>query len=364
MRENPDTLRPRLVVGIGASAGGIDACKRFFSALPNNTGMTFILVMHLDPSKESHLADILGRATQMPVVQISESATDQVIAPDSIYVIAPDSMLELCDNKLKPSALLTPQSEFEAIDVFFASLAKDQKERSVGIIFSGSGKDGSKGIKEIHSHGGLCLVQSPESALFESMPKAALETGVIDHALSVETIPELLIRYAEDPNVKFTFEPIESPENELPPLFPTIMEILGTTYGVNFQSHYRPGTLMRRTERRMGLKQITDWQEYCELLKSDPKEVAALYNDLLIGITHFFRDPWVWETLKTEIIPTIVKAHEKGVPIKIWVPGCASGEEAYSVAILFQEHFEKITHPQDCKFLPPIFLRNHSLRLG
>ncbi len=328
---------PVLVVGIGASAGGLDACKRFLSAMPPDSGMAFVIVMHLDPSHESRLAELFQAATTMQVVQVKEACS---LEPDHAYVIAPDSALEIRDGILNPKKPNDPHGRRKPVDALFSSLARDQHERAVAIVLSGTGNNGSSGIQAVKSEGGLCLVQDPESAEYDGMPRNAIATGAPDRVLLPAEMPAVLLEYAKDPGA-LGGDDGEEPEAEVPETLEGILTLLGQTYGVNFRTGYKPGTLARRTERRMALKRISDFGEYLEVLRKDPKEVAALYRDVLIDVTRFFRDPEVWEQLASEVVPNLLAQRDSGLPLKIWVAGCATGEEAYSLTMLFLEQMDR-----------------------
>lgn len=337
--QSADTGRkkPRLVVGIGASAGGIDACKRLLEAMPHDTGLAFVIVMHLDPTRESHIAEIFQAATEMKVVQITGELR---LSPDHVYVIAPDTSLSIHDGMLQTAGPRLPHGARKPVDDLFSSLAEDQKERAVGIILSGTGNNGSSGLRDIEACGGLCLVQQPETAQFDGMPQSALATGLADAIVAPEEMPGLLLEYAEDP-AAFAPDKAAARVTQAPAAFDRILDLLGRTYGVNFRGAYKRGTLERRAERRLGLKQLSGWQSYLDLLTHDPVEVAALYRDLLIGVTEFFRDREVWDVLESELLTGLLAAHDEGMPFKIWVAGCATGEEPYSLAMAFLEQIER-----------------------
>jgi two-component system, chemotaxis family, CheB/CheR fusion protein len=331
----PRTDAPKLFVGIGASAGGLKACTRFLAAMPAESGMAFVIVMHLDPASESHMAEIFQRSTSMPVVQVRES---QRLAPDHVYVIAPSTSLEIRDGILNPSKLDDPRGRRKPIDAFFSSLANDQKELAVAIVMSGTGNNGSSVIPDFKASGGLCLVQDPKTADFDGMPHHAIATGGADHVIPPEEMPQILLEHAVAVG-SLRPDKLDAQSSEA---FDLILEMMSRTYRVNFRGAYKRGTLKRRTERRMDLKQVAGWPEYLELLRRDEKELASLYGELLIGVTQFFRDPAVWKHLEMEILPALLARQPGDVPFKIWVPGCATGEEAYSLAILVLEQLERL----------------------
>ena len=328
---------PRLVVGIGASAGGLEASKSLLAAVPASNGMAFVLVMHLDPSHESHIAEILRTITAMPVAQVSGQ---QRLEPDHVYVIAPSASLEVHDGILSSNPT-DAAGRRKPVDAFFSSLADDQRERAVAIVLSGAGNNGSSGIRNVKAAGGLCLAQKPETAQYDSMPRQAIETGVIDRVLPPELMPGLLLGYAEQPYVSraaWAAEP--TPESE-PEAFAEILALLSRKHGLDSRL-YKKATLLRRAERRMSLRQAHGWQAYLSCLREDPGEVAALYRDLLIGVTRFFRDPEVWEYLARELAGPVVAESSEERPLRVWVPGCATGEEPYGLAIVFLEHLARL----------------------
>jgi two-component system CheB/CheR fusion protein len=328
---------PRMVVGIGASAGGLDACRKLLDAMPTDSGMALVVVMHVDPTRESRIAEIFRTNTTMPVVQVVEA---QPLARDHVYVIAPDSALELRDGVLHPTQPDDPRGHRKPIDTFFASLAQDQGERAVAIVLSGTGNNGSLGLREVKMVGGLCLAQDPETAQYDGMPRAAIATDMVDHIVAPGMMPKILLDHLEHPRLAEERGP--HADDLLGP-FDAILELLGRTYGVNFRGSYKRGTLERRTERRMGQKRLGDWNAYLDVLRHDPGEVAVLYRELLVDVTQFFRDPEVWARLEVEVIPALFAEHgDDELPLKVWVPGCATGEEAYSHVIVLLEQRERL----------------------
>jgi two-component system CheB/CheR fusion protein len=333
-----ETDWPRLIVGIGASAGGLDAARRLLAGMPTESGIAVVIVMHLDPTHESHIAELLRLATEMDVTQ---AADEQPIRPNSVYVIAPDRSLEIRGGVLLSTGPRAPHGARKPVDTFFASLALDQGERAVGVILSGTGNNGSSGLRDIEARGGLCLVQDPETAEYDGMPHSAIATGVAAYVVPPEEMPGILIQYLDD--AAALSPPTATRRADPPETFHRILDLLSRTHGLDFRSSYKKATLERRAERRMALKRLSDWQAYLEVLQDDPAEVAALYRDLLIGVTEFFRDAEVWGHMETQLVPGLL-AHRKddATPLKIWVPGCASGEEPYSLAIVFLEQMERL----------------------
>ena len=323
------------VVGIGASAGGLDAFKGFFTAVPNDTDMVFVLVQHLDPTHVSLTAELLGKQTAMPVVQV----TDEVqVEPNHVYVIPPNRYLTISGQRLHLTEPIERRGVRVPIDFFFRSLANEQQERAIGIILSGTGTDGTLGVREIKAAGGMVMVQTPETAQFDGMPSSAIGTGVVDYVLPIEKMPAALIRYVRHWYVNGAVSPPPVDETA-PDHLVTIVDLLRARLKCDF-SCYKKGTLTRRVQRRMGLKHIEDIGEYVELLRRQKTEVDALYKDLLIGVTNFFREPQSWRFLEESVIAPLVHEHEWDEALRVWVPGCATGEEAYSLAMVLGEQLQ------------------------
>ena len=328
---------PTLVVGVGASAGGLDACRRFLRGAPTDQGIAFVVILHLAPGEESHLAEILQRATGMKVSQVTGN---ERVEPDHVYVIAPATSLGMDDGTLAVGAPEEPHHLAKPIDTFFSALAAGRQEDAVGIVLSGTGQDGSAGLKAIRSAGGLCLVQDPETAEYDGMPRSAIGTGAADTAVPPEEMGDILRRYAATPRARPSARQPASPAPGDPGLgLPAILELLGERYGVDFRD-YKAGTLQRRTERRIELKRLSGWHDYLDVLRAHPEEVDALYGDLLVGVTSFFRDPEEWELFARDVLPELVEERGDASAVRAWSAGCATGEEAYSLAIVLLEHLE------------------------
>lgn len=318
-----------LIVGVGASAGGLAAFKEFFDAMPDRPGMAFILVQHMDPNHKSMLAEILSQHTSMQVEQIKDRV---VVKPDTVYVIPPAKNLAIFKGVLR---LLEPQEQRGArrpIDFFFRSLAEDQKENAVGIILSGTGTEGAISLKLIHAEGGLTMVQDPHSAEYNGMPRNAIARDNLDWIGPVSEMPKQLLQYKENRKVKLA----ELPPEEEPPhnLLEKIFNLLRMASDCDFRD-YKPTTVLRRIEKRMALNQLDTLEGYVNYLKKHPEETGRLYRELLIGVTSFFRDPDAFEQISKKVIPHIIKKKEDGDTVRIWIPACSTGEEAYSLAILF-----------------------------
>lgn len=325
---------PFPVVGIGASAGGLDAFRELLHALPLKTGMAFVLVQHLDPAHKSNLAPLLARATRMPV---TEAQDDEVVKADRVYVIPPNADLTLADGVLKLHPRSESQGRHMAIDSFFQSLAETHASHTIGVLLSGTASDGTLGLKAIKAAGGIAFAQDEESAAFPDMPRNAVAAGVVDFVLPPKEIAKQLVRLgrhlsvnARRLNGKKRSEGSDEAELGL------ILASLRESTGVDFV-HYKSTTLERRIQRRMLLHKLDTLADYRKFLEATPDEPDALYQDLLINVTGFFRDPDAFQTLKRRILPKIIKNHTAGEPLRVWVVGCASGEEAYSIAICWLE---------------------------
>ncbi len=323
-------VRPRFVVGIGASAGGLDPLVRFFENLPKDTGMAFVIVQHLSPDFKSLMDELLARHTPLPIHLVEDGMP---VEADHIYLIPAKKEMIVSGGRLLLSERGPQQELALPIDVFFRSLAQDYGSQAVAIVLSGGGSDGSRGISHVHETGGLVLVQDPDSAQFDSMPNAAIETGVVDHTLRPEDMPRLLLDRARG---SLPAPPRMQPEPEAPRGLDALYAVLETEFGLDF-THYKPSTVTRRIERRLGLAQAQSVDDYLTRLRSERDELDALYRDLLIGVTRFFRDPEAFTLLEQRILPELFTREPRNVPLRLWVAGCATGEEAYSLAIVLQE---------------------------
>ncbi len=323
-----------MFVGIGASAGALGTLERFFSLLPADSGLVFVVVQHLQRNHPSALAELLGKRTRMPVRQ----AEDQSLAqPNHVYIIPPNTVLTLEHGQIRvvrsaEAGLRTP------IDAFLRSLARDQGEHAIGVILSGAGSDGTVGLRAIKEHGGLTVAQSPETAKYDSMPQSAIAAGLVDFALSVDEMPARILAYAGR-IAQLQREVADDLDQQVKGQLAAICQILQRQTGHDF-GQYKQGTLLRRIRRRIRLVQSKTVSDYVTYLDHEHAEVEHLHRDLLIGVTQFFRDPEVFALVAAVVIPTIVE-RGSSPPIRIWVPGCASGEEAYSFAILVCEHLSR-----------------------
>ncbi len=320
------------VVGIVASAGGLDAFKRFFSAMSSNSGMAFVLIPHLDPTHESLIVGLLGNLTPMPVVEAQQGMAVEI---NTVYIIPPNKFMAIRDGQLQLSVPPFQRGWQTSIDFFLRSLAQDQTERAIGIVLSGTGSHGALGVREIKLVGGMTMAQQPDTAEYDQMPLNAIATGQVDCILPPEQMPAALVKYIEQPYLSSAGKTI-SPTAESTDLLNQVLSFVQARTKYDFRS-YRKAMVLRRIQRRMGLAQIDNMTSYLTLLHERPEEATALYQDLLISVTAFFRDPEAFHLLEQEIVPNLLARHADGSPIRVWVPGCATGEEAYSIAMLLLE---------------------------
>jgi len=325
------------VVGIGASAGGLEALEAFFRNMPPDPGMAFVVVQHLDPTYKGILTELIQRTTAMRAFQIKDG---MALKPDHIYVIPPNADLSILNGTLRLQKPSITRGLRLPIDFFFRHLAEDQKEKGIGVILSGMGSDGTNGIKAIKEKMGMAMAQDPNSAKYDSMPRNAIESGMVDYIAPVEELPAKLIDYARHA-VKGGL-PKALPEDEKTrDALDQIFLIIRNRTGHDF-SLYKKNSIIRRIERRMGIHQIDKFSDYQRYLRSSPQEIDLLFKELLIGVTSFFRDPVTFELLKKKYLPALIQRIPKGSTIRAWVPGCSTGEEAYSLAIILQECLEKV----------------------
>lgn len=331
--QSPESQFP--VVGIGASAGGLEAIKMFLRSIPKKSGMAFVFVQHLSPNYVSSLPEILEKSSHIPVHKITD---DISLEPDNLYIIPENKIVTAYDGALKLAPLADQRHKVKVIDVFFSSLAVVHQSYAVGIVLSGALDDGTLGLKLIKAYGGITFAQDEATAAFSAMPKSAINMGVVDFVLPPEKIAEQLLtinRIFPDENSKK--EPDTTLSRKEEDIFNQLLTVLRVRRGVDF-TYYKEATLKRRIMRRMGLAMKEQPLEYLEYLRENKAEQDALYNDLLISVTQFFRDPPSFDSLWSEVFSPMIK--QKGVdePIRVWVAGCATGEEAYSIAICLQEH--------------------------
>ena len=329
----PDAAK-LMVVGIGASAGGLEACIKLVDKIPRDLQMAFILVQHLDPRHESMMVSLLASHTSLIVWQAEEAMP---LEAGHFYVIPPGKYLAVSGGALRLTPPQAAHGSRMPFDFLLNSLAAEFGERAIAVVLSGTGSDGSLGIQEIHAHGGKVIAQKPEEAAFDGMPRSAIATGIVDHVLPAAEIPAALL----GPALPKTAARIVSPEvaaARTPDSLRGIVELLRASTAHDF-TLYKPGTIKRRIERRMAMAGIGagDMARYLEALREDAGELELLGKDFLINITDFFRDPKVFEYLATEVLPGLVRGHKTDQPMRIWVAGCSTGEETYSLAMLFSE---------------------------
>jgi len=325
------------IVGMGASAGGLEAFERFFQNMPNDSGMGFILVPHLDPTHVSLMPELIQKCSKMDVFQIKDGVE---VKPNAVYIVPPNHDLAILNGILQlfpPSKLAGPRMP---IDYFFRSLAEDQAEKAICIILSGMGTDGTLGLRSVKAELGMAMVQAPDSAKYNSMPRSAIETDLVDYILPPEKMPAQLIAYANHA-AKNVDPRLIGAKEKVPDAMQKIFILLRTHTGHDF-SAYKKNTIYRRIERRMQVHQMDKIATYVRLLQENKVEVEALFKALLIGVTHFFRDPEAFKALEEKALARLLADKSDDHTIRAWVPGCSSGEDAYSIAILLRECTEKL----------------------
>jgi two-component system CheB/CheR fusion protein len=327
---------PLFVVGIGVSGGGLEAMEEFLSHMPADSGIAFVLVPHLDPTHSSIMADLLKKYTHLEVYQADDGMR---VMPDCLYVIPPGKDMAIMNGLLQ---LLEPhmvRGMRHPIDFFFRSLAKDQKERAACIVMSGAGTDGTLGLKDIKGEGGMVMVQDPGSAKYDGMPRSAVDTGLADFVIPPERMPDQLISYVRHPYI-VAAEERDTLMRKISERLDKVILLIRNQTGHDF-SYYKENTIIRRIERRMNVNQITEVPDYVHHLQRNPVEVELLFKELLIGVTNFFRDAEAFEVIKKKVFPQIFRDRPKSQPVRAWVPGCSTGEEAYSLAMVLSEYIEK-----------------------
>ncbi|MBF0166742.1 MAG: PAS domain S-box protein [Alphaproteobacteria bacterium] len=342
------------IVGVGASAGGLEALERFFSSLPITTGMAFVVIQHLSPDHKSMMVDLLAKRTSMVVTQAEHGLT---VAADTIYVIPPGKLITIDHGILYLSAKSTTSGVTLPIDIFLTSLAKDQGARAIGIILSGTGSDGTRGLRAIHEQGGMVVVQDPLTARFDGMPRSAIESGIVDDVMMPERIFERLLSYVRQANSALDFPSLEAEADTPAGGLSRILSILNSQTGTDF-AHYKKTTLIRRIERRMHLNQVASHEDYATLLTANRQEAENLKRELLISVTNFFRDTDAFADLNRQAIVALVAKTAENGNIRAWICGCATGEEAYSVAILFSEEMERVGKSLEIKIFATDIDRN------
>jgi two-component system CheB/CheR fusion protein len=325
------------IVGIGASAGGLEALGIFFSHMPTETGMAFVIVSHLDPTHVSLMPELLQKQTKMEVTQVEDGMN---VEANKIYIIPSQKDMAIIHGSLQLLDHVSPHGLRLPIDYFFRSLAEDQGEKAICIIFSGMGTDGSLGLKAIKEHMGMAMIQDPVSSKYDGMPRSAFETGMADYILPPEKMPEQLIKYVNQADRHGGRLPLPREENASEAL-KKIYILLRSHTGHDFSS-YKQNTILRRIDRRMNVHQISDMSQYVAYMQRHVNEITQLFKELLIGVTNFFRDPDAFQCLKNEVFPKILQDKPGGYTVRVWVPGCSTGEEAYSVAIALRETMDTL----------------------
>ncbi len=319
------------IVGLGASAGGLEALEQFFRQVPADTGLAFVVVQHLDPTHKGILPELLQRGTSLKVIQVRDRTP---VRPGCIYVIPPNKDMSVLHGVLHLLVPTAPRGLRLPIDFFFRSLALDQRERGVGVILSGMGADGTLGLRAIKEQAGVALVQAPATAKFDGMPRSAIDAGLADIVAPADELPGKLIAYLRQKPL--LVPPAAAVDDKALGALEKIVILLRAHTGHDF-SAYKRNTLFRRIERRMGIHQLGDLAGYVRYLGENSQELDLLFRELLIGVTNFFRDPATWEQLRTETLPALLAARAPGHALRAWVAGCSTGEEAYSLAMVFRE---------------------------
>lgn len=340
LMRNPSSSRlraPSFIVGLGCSAGGLEACADFFSALAPDTGMAFVVVSHLGPDHKGMLAELLQHYTSMAVRQAEDGMK---LRPNSIYVIPPNADLSILQGRLQLLEPVAPRGLRTPIDYFFKQLAQDQRERGVGIILSGMGTDGTQGVKAIKEQLGLVLVQDPATAKYDAMPHSALGTGLVDMVAPAKDLPVRLVRFIRHKAELTRLAPVETeqPSGALQKIF----VLLRARTGADF-SGYKPTTIYRRLERRMSVHQLQPLPRYIRYLQENTAEVDLLFRELLIGVTSFFRDPAAFEVLKEKALLPLLQGKPPGTSLRVWAPACSTGEEVYSLAMALMECLDQLS---------------------
>lgn len=345
--EDPDSAQTALsdmgenflVVGLGASAGGVQALRDFFSHVPAHTRMAYVVILHLSPDHDSQLAEVLQSTSAIPVTKVEERVR---VEPDHVYVIPPNKNLEVKDGHLEVADVTSNEVRRAPVDIFFRTLAQSYGQRAVSVVLSGTGANGSMGMKRVKEMSGLCIVQDPGEAEYDDMPRHSLATGLVDYVLPVAEIPTQIIAYREQLKRISLPEPPsqETGKEELDALRDVITQLRIRT-GHDF-SNYKPATVMRRVARRIGVHELPDLIAYSHFMHDNPAEAIALLKDLLISVTNFFRDPEAFEALERDIVWKLFEGKTADDQVRVWVTGCATGEEAYTVTMLLSEYAARL----------------------
>ena len=325
------------IVGLGASAGGLEALETFFSNMSSNSNMAFVIIQHLSPKHKSIMASLLSKSTKMPVNEIKSGMK---IEPNHVYLNPPDRNVVIQNRKLQLMMPIKSDRLNLPIDCFFRSMASDLNEKAVCVILSGTATDGTLGLKAIKGNGGIAMVQEPESAKYDGMPRSAIATGIVDFILPVEKLPVELVKYIKAPYISAA-KIVKTKDDNFSEYIQTIYALIRQSTGHDL-SHYKQTTIRRRIERRMAVHQVGNVKDYVKYLESNRSEVDILFKDMLIGVTNFFRDPEAFDILKEQVLPSLLKNRSPDSLIRIWIVGCSTGEEAYSMAILLLEVMDMV----------------------
>ncbi|PYV86184.1 MAG: ATPase, partial [Acidobacteria bacterium] len=329
-------MEPFPVVGIGASAGGLEAFSEFLRHLPERSGMAFVLVQHLDPTHISVLREILSRTTRIPVEEVTDGV---IVEPNRIYVISPNTSMAIEGQVLRLAARSLVRGQHMPIDSFFQSLANDRGDRAIGVILSGTASDGTEGCMAIKAAGGITFAQDQESAKYSGMPQSAINAGCIDFVMSPKGIAEKLSQISKHPYIASVAADKEeslgvTQRSSLDELFSLVREATGVDF-----THYKQTTLQRRIKRRMVLHKLEKLDDYLSYIKGTPSELGELYKDILIHVTGFFRDAEAYGALRQHVFPNLLRDRKpEDGPVRVWVPGCSTGEEVYSICIILLEY--------------------------
>lgn len=325
------------IAGMRASAGALEGFEQFFRNMPSDSGIAFILVPHLAPTHKSIMVELIKRCTKMEVVEAKDGLP---VEPNCIYVIIPpNNDLAILHGRLQLIEPVAPRGQRHPIDYFLRALAEDQGERAICIILSGAGTDGTIGLKAVKCNGGMVMVQDLASAKYEGMPRSAIDTGMVDYILPPDKMPDLLIGYVKCCQVRDAKGDADVAQ-KIPDSLQKIFILLRSHTGYDF-SLYKKNTIMRRIERRMSVQQIDKISDYVRFLQANRSELDVLFKELLIGVTNFFRDGEAFDVLKTKICPHLFKGKSADDSIRIWVVGCSTGEEAYSIAMILTEYMRE-----------------------
>ena len=342
--EQPPRL-PFTVVGIGASAGGLEALIEFLDHLDANTGMAFVVVQHLPPQRESLLADILSKHTDMAVLQVEDG---MAVEPNHVYVIRPGNTMTITDGKLHLGAPLEKRGHERPVDDFFRSLAQEQRERAVCVVFSGMGSNGTAGAQMVKAVGGVCVAQEPDSAKYPSMPRSLIDAGYSDYILRPADVPDALVKYAAHTYARGGGKSPDLIARRDQKLLAEAMSVLRSRVRHDFSGYKKP-TVVRRLQRRMGLNHVNSLGDYVKLLRQTPAEATALADDLMIHVTGFFRDADAWQSLRERVVAPLVNDRPDNATIRCWVTACSSGEEAYTLAMVLLEEADRVGKQFDVK---------------